>query len=92
MNVLKLEEVRVAVLEALEGRLQAAGLDIDEIDGNFDLFGSGFLDSLGFVDLLMNVEQKLGQSLELDELDFGNLETLDALVEQLQGLTSVGER
>ena len=90
MSIMSAAEVRVAVLKPLEERLQILGVKIDEIDDNFDLFGSGLLDSLGFVNLLTEVERMLGQPLDLDELDFDNLGTLGALVSQLYGLQSNG--
>ena len=63
--------------------LRLVGVEIDEVDSNFDLIGSGLLDSVSFVDLLMQVEQALGQPIDLAALDFTQLSTLDGLVEQL---------
>ena len=41
------EEIRASLLGALDGRLKLVGLDVEQIDGDFDLLGSGVLDSVG---------------------------------------------
>lgn len=83
MGILSPEGIHHVVVEALEQRLRDLELETDEVDGNFALFDSGALDSIGFVELMTGIEQKLGQQFDLGELDFDRLETLDALVAQL---------
>lgn len=85
------DEIRAAVLDALSRRPAVDGLGADELDGDFDVLGSGIVDSLEFIDLLMGVEQAIGGPLALEELDFEALDTLDAIVEQLHGLQGVLE-
>jgi len=77
-------EIHRVVIEAVQESLHASGTKTpSNLDGTFGLFTSGNLDSLGFVKLLMSIEQKLGQGLDLQSIDFNNVETLDALVIQL---------
>jgi acyl carrier protein len=77
-------EIQRVVIEAIQESLHASGTKTPfDLDGNFGLFTSGNLDSLGFVKLLMSIEQKLGQEFDLHAIDFNNVETLDALVSQL---------
>jgi acyl carrier protein len=77
-------EIHRVVIEAVQESLHALGTKTHfDLDGNFGLFTSGNLDSLGFVKLLMSIEQKLGQKLDLQAIDFNNVETLDALVIQI---------
>jgi acyl carrier protein len=83
MNVLSLEQIRRAVLDALGRHLRLLGVKMDEVNSNFDLIGSGLLDSVSFVELLMHIEQALGNPIELAELDFTTLTTVDGLVAQL---------
>jgi acyl carrier protein len=90
MHVLSLEEVRLAVLDALGRHLRLVGVEMDEMDSNFDLIGSGLLDSVSFVALLVHVEQALGQPIEFAELDLSSLTTLDGLVAQLYSQQTFG--
>lgn len=83
MNVLSLEEVRLAVLEVLSHHLRLLGVEMHEVGDHFDLISSGLLDSVSFVELLMQVEQALGQQIELAELDFSQLSTVAGLADQL---------
>src|SRR5262245_22263618 len=84
--VLEREEIRRAVVEALAPRAREVGLAPEAIDGQFDILGSGVVDSLGFVELLLRVEESLGRPVELERLSFGELTSLESLVEQLHGL------
>jgi acyl carrier protein len=83
MGVVTHEQLRGVLLDALENRLQNLGIGRDEIVGSFDLFGSEVLDSIGFVDLLTLMEERLSISFDFDELDFSRVETVDSLLTQL---------
>jgi len=78
--------VHDVVLKALEQQLRVSGIPADRIDDDFDLFGSGALDSLSFLDLIATIERMLGQRLDLAELDFDKLGTLGGLVDELHCL------
>lgn len=84
-------EMRSAVLAALQSHLRSVGVSPADVDGSFRLLGSGLLDSLAMVDLLVTVEEALGQPLHLEEIDFEHVETLDSLVRELERLR-VGDR
>jgi acyl carrier protein len=80
------DEIRAAVVDALSRRPPADGLHPGELDGDFDVLGSGIVDSLEFIDLLMGIEEAVGRPLALEGLDFEALDTLDAIVGQLHEL------
>jgi acyl carrier protein len=80
------EDIRRALVEALSPRVREVGIAPEQIEGDFDILGSGVVDSLGFVELLLAVEDALGRPVELERLSFGELTSLDGLVEQLHGL------
>jgi acyl carrier protein len=88
MSALDQEGLRETVLEALAQPLGGLGIGVDGIEGDFRLFGSGALDSLGLVEVLVSIQEKLGRPLEFDELDFNQLDTIDDLVLQLTALTN----
>jgi acyl carrier protein len=78
--------IRRAVLDALEPRAAAMGVPPEDLDGSFDILGSGVVDSLAFVELLLGVETALGRPIELERLSFEELTSLDGLVDQLHAL------
>ncbi|GEM_PF-2243289 len=84
-------KLRDIVVDGLAPRLRALGLAREAVDDDLDLFASGVLDSLSLIDLLMSVEQRLGQTLDFESLDFTRLVSLGALVEQLQRLRGAGK-
>ena len=83
---LERDAIREAVLDAVRPRAEAAGLSAAALDGSFDILGSGVVDSLAFVELLLGVETALGRPIELERLSFEELASLDGLVDQLHAL------
>lgn len=64
----------VLVGEIIRERLH---LSVDGTDE--DLFDSGLVDSLAFVDLLMALEQEFGLSVGVDDLDLDNFRTIEQI-------------
>lgn len=51
-----------------------------EVEGDdVDLFDTGLIDSLAFVDLLMALEQEFGVSAGVDDLDLDNFRTIEQI-------------
>jgi acyl carrier protein len=62
-------DIRALVFTLLEQRFRLTGIvSPDQIDGAFDLFESGVLDSLAFVELLVGLEERLGVAIDFAEL------------------------
>jgi acyl carrier protein len=80
------DDIRAVVVAGLADRARRAGRDPAEITDDTDVLGSGLIDSLAFVDLLMAVEEQLGVPLALEQLDFEAVDSLGALVDQLAGI------
>jgi acyl carrier protein len=80
------QRVLECVTDGLAAAAQRAGLDAGELDEGFDVLGSGLVDSLMFVDLLIAVEERLGSPLALEQLDFEAIDNLGSLVDQLHAL------
>ena len=55
------------VQEKLASRSQRLGLDRSAVGDELDLVRSGLLDSLGFVDLITDLETALGRQVELEK-------------------------
>jgi acyl carrier protein len=71
--------VRSLILARFEEPIIAFGLDPAKLDDDFDLLTEGVIDSLGVVELISAIEQQLGLSLDLSELDPENLTVLGPL-------------
>jgi acyl carrier protein len=64
-----LPDIRSLVFTLLEQRFRLAGIaSVDQLEGSFDLFESGVLDSLGFVELMVALDERLGVGLDFSEL------------------------
>lgn len=55
------------------------GLEIPSSDT--DLFDAGILDSMGFVELLLQLESNFGIRLSLSEIEFENFRSVDRIAE-----------
>lgn len=73
--------VRSAIAERLEQRLARLGLSPGDISDDLDLVRSGVLDSLGFVDLIADLENATGKQVDLElALEQGNATTVGSIV------------
>ena len=64
------DRIGATVLKHLESRLLENGLSIDAIGEDFDLVELEILDSFGFVELVVGVNEEL--NLEIDLADLGD--------------------
>ena len=64
-----------AIIERL-GTLFAESFHIEVPSPDTDLLESGILDSLQFVELLLQLEQRFGFRIKIDDLDIDDLRTL----------------
>lgn len=60
-------ELRELVRERLAARMQHLGLKPSDLSDDLDLVRSGLLDSLGFVDLMAELEQAAGRAVDLEQ-------------------------
>lgn len=58
--------MRELIEERLALRLQRLGLERSDLTNDLDLVRSGLLDSLGFVDLIADLEQHTGRQVDLE--------------------------
>ena len=65
-------EVKALILSCCEAGRSASRLPQDLPDG-FDLRAEGVVDSLGFIELLSELEARLGRQIDVAELDLGDL-------------------
>jgi acyl carrier protein len=82
----RLAEVRGLILEACGPALADFGITATEAPGDLDLRGSGMIDSLGFVEVIVELEEKLGIEIDLEDLDPEQITVLDPLAAYVAGL------
>jgi acyl carrier protein len=71
--------VRVLILEACGPALADFGIDATNAPGDLDLRGSGMIDSLGFVEVIVQLEEQLGIEIDLEAMDPEQITVLDPL-------------
>jgi len=62
------------VMQLFEDKL---GIEVPSADA--DLFGSGVLDSLAFVNLLLNIENEFGITVTLETVELENFQSINAI-------------
>lgn len=60
-------------------RLFAEELHIDVPAGDVDLLGTARLDSLGVVELIVQLEKQFGLRIELEDLELENFRTIESI-------------
>ena len=73
------DRVRAIIVECLERPLGELALDPCRLPADFDLMAGGLVDSLGFVELLSQLDARLGVELDFGDLEPGQLTRLDTL-------------
>ena len=79
-----LEEVRTGMRAFIEDNFLYLDPDADLADGQ-DLLAAGIVDSLGFVELVEEVESRYGvgvQDIEITEENFGSIDSIVRYVER----------
>ena len=77
------ERVKSLIATFLESRLLAQGITLANLQDNLDLHGEGIVDSLGFMQLIAELETRLGGPIDLTDLDPEYLTTVGALARHI---------
>jgi len=73
--------LRSKMADRLSKRLVRLGLSASDLTDDLDLVRSGVLDSLGFVDLIADLENDTGKQVDLERaLERGNATTVGSIV------------
>lgn len=73
--------LRSTIAERLTPRLARLGLSPSDLTDDLDLVRSGVLDSLGFVDLIADLENATGKQVDLEQaLERKNATTVGSIV------------
>ena len=70
MTVYTKDDVREFLLKFLAGKLKERGGQIPEnVPDDCNLLSAGYLDSLGFVEMMTAAQERFGREIDFDELD-----------------------
>lgn len=72
------------LLELLKDRLELLDVTVEEVDVEQSLFEQGILDSISFLEFMIEVESKFDLELDFSELDpteFNSIEKLSKIIE-----------
>lgn len=81
---------QATVRQVLRELVAKRGIDLEGIDNAQDLLLTGALDSIDFMDLLHNLEDRTGIALDLNQIDDLRMATIDGLVGALEAGFSSG--
>lgn len=84
MTVGSAHYIRSFIVHRLRESIAGLGLEPEAIDDDFDLLTSGVIDSLGLVEMITAIEQDLGCTLEMSDLDPENLTIIGPLSEYIE--------
>ena len=70
MSVVRPDDVRVVLAEFLSNQATAAGVyEAEDLADDFDILGAGLIDSIGFLGLMLVMQESFGQEIDFDTLD-----------------------
>ena len=80
-----LKLVKALIGAILRPRLVAQGIPVSALHDDVDLRDEGIIDSLGFVELISELEVRLGAPIDLSDLDSEYLTNVGALSRHIAG-------
>lgn len=84
------EDIRVFILEFVRDALEAKGLTPIDVSNDFDLLLEGAIDSFGFIELFVAIEDQFGIEVDVTEVSVDVLTTLGPLAQHIASLGSSG--
>ena len=83
MTLGDIDTVKMLIAAILEPRLLAQGIAVTNLQDDLDLRDEGIVDSLGFVQLISELELQLGDGIDLSDLDPEYLTNVGALARHI---------
>jgi len=77
-------DIRGFILAALGPKLEQVEMSPDAVGDDFNLFTSGLLDSMGFINLLGAVEKEFSVEVDFEELDPEEFSTIRGFIESIK--------
>lgn len=78
----------MTVYERITAILKNRGVDTENIDKDADFIASGIMDSMAFVNMLLEIENELGIEIDFADMDMDKIGSLNALAAYAESLTA----
>lgn len=78
----------MTVYERITAILKNRGVDAENIDKDADFIASGIMDSMAFVNMLLEIENELGIEIDFADMDMDKIGSLNALAAYAESLTA----
>lgn len=78
----------MTVYERITAILKNRGVDTENIDKDADFIASGIMDSMAFVNVLLEIENELGIEIDFADMDMVKIGSLNALAAYAESLTA----
>ena len=75
-----------SLFEILNPKLQKLGVSKGQVDLNDSLMDQGILDSMGFIEFISQIEEKLDIEFDFEEMDAADFTSLNQLVEIISAI------
>lgn len=75
------------VLVKLAEVFKSYNIDLDNVDKSRSLIESNVIDSITFVNMLLDIEDNLGVLINFDEIDMEKLVYIDNLIEHIKSIS-----
>jgi acyl carrier protein len=87
MSDARVELVKTLIGSFVASELRARAVQTRALSDDTDLRDEGILDSLGFVQLIAELERRLGERIDLADLDAESLTNVGALARHIASIT-----
>jgi acyl carrier protein len=84
------EHVRSLITSCCADKLAGAGVAAGQLTDDLDLRTAGVMDSLGFLELVVDLERELGVELDFETLDPEQLTTVGPLIRHVAAQAAAG--
>lgn len=82
------DEIKALLVSCLEQPMLSLGMPLQNVTDDFDMRAEGIVDSLGFVQLITDLEAQLGFEIDLADLDPAELTIVGALCRHIAGTST----
>ena len=76
-------DVKSTLIDMLISEFERAGITTDDVNDDLDLLDSGIVDSFGFINLCMQMEEKFSISVDMSEFDDDGIAVISNLVDMV---------
>ena len=76
----------MTVLEKINEILKTKGIDANKINRNISVITSGIMDSLAFVNMLLEIEDEFEIEIDFANVELGDIATINGIINHVEEL------